>query len=469
MNAIKKRRLIKRILLITAPLSLIAVLGILYYLKLTTYPEGIVRPLEEQITFNTKTFDADSGIVFHQPTGTHIVIPARVLVDKEGREVTGDVELKFREFQNANEIFLSGIPMQLGENREKYMSSGGMMELRVEQNGEELVLRNGEEVQVELANATGIKDPDFRMFFLTDDLNWDAGRDFEVVNNDRRDSALGALPAPPIQPINPDPDSMDFIFEIAADYKKMPHLKTWKGVSWKLKDSKGDLTPEQALSVIWSSIDIKDQGEDFEIKIISEQPFYNGKIRKFETKLIASPMLQGEELMAAKEQYLVDLEKYKVILAKLKEEESRLIKEAGVLSKFSISGFGIFNIDKIESTMILAHAEFTFDFEEEINPLINEIMLYVILEEENGVIKFKSHDWNKAPILSSVCSMAAVLPNGTVAYVSSDTYRATVDPDGDGIPMNGTILFKTIRMDYEEFIEDILPTEPDNKSIPSFV
>lgn len=469
MDKVKKHRIRKRILLTVAPLIFVAVLGVLYYLKLIAYPDGIDRPLGEQIVFQTETFDADSGIVFHQPTGTHIVIPAGVLVDKNGQEVTGDVELKFREFQDANEIFLSGIPMQFGEERDQYMSSGGMMELRVEQNGEELELRSGEEVQVELANAMGVKDPDFRLFFLTDDLNWDSGRDFEVVNNDRRDSALAALPEAPARPFNPDPDSSDFIFEIAADYRKMPHLKTWKGVTWKLKDSRGDLTPEQALSVIWSSVDIKEKGDQFEIKIVSEQPFYNGKIRRFETTLIASPLLDGDELLAAREKFQEDLEKYKVTIAKLEEEESRLMKEAGVLSKFSIFGFGIFNIDKIETTTILAHAEFTFDFEEEINPLINEIMLYVILEEENGVIKFKSHDWDNAPILSSSCSMAAVLPDGTVAYISSEVFKDTVDPDGDGIPLNGTILFKTIRIDYEEFIEDILPSEPEETSIPRFV
>ena len=45
-----------------------------YYIYLSHYQEGVIPPLAKSTDFISKTFDAQDGIVFHQPTGTHIEI-----------------------------------------------------------------------------------------------------------------------------------------------------------------------------------------------------------------------------------------------------------------------------------------------------------------------------------------------------------------------------------------------------------
>jgi hypothetical protein len=229
MTTLTKKRTGKAIFYISISVSSLLILGYIYYLELSAYRNGVKPPVGESSPFVEKIFSAEKGLVFHQVTGTHLVIPPDALIDENGDKVRGKVTLKFREYQNAYEIFQSGIPMLFGEDRTKYFSSLGMFELRAFQNGKEVEIKKDASVQVELAAAIA-PDADFKMYFLSDDLNWDNGKSFEVVENKRRDIALAELPDIGIKPTNPDQDTVGFNFEIVSDYAKMPHLKIWKDI-----------------------------------------------------------------------------------------------------------------------------------------------------------------------------------------------------------------------------------------------
>ena len=84
---------------------------------------GIHTPLNKEVEFFQYEFDATNGIEFHQPTGTHIIIPKNALIDTKGKLVTGKVVVKFREFHDSKSIFLSGIPMQTDTNRNLFLES----------------------------------------------------------------------------------------------------------------------------------------------------------------------------------------------------------------------------------------------------------------------------------------------------------------------------------------------------------
>jgi len=468
MNAFTKKTK-KRLITGGITLGLFGLVGIGIYMYLTHYTPGIIQPLGEQIPFKTVQFDAEEGIEFHQNTGTHILVPGNILVDAKGRKVRGKVTLKFREYHTANEIFLSGIPMQFGNDREAYFNSGGMMEIQVNKNGKPLNIEKNKKIDVELASAI-TPDADYRLFFLTDDITWDNGRNFETVNNDRRDDALAAMPAIPNEPIDPSPEDDAFIFEIASNNDAAPQLRVWNNVAWQLNRVEGDLSAEEALRVIWDQASIVKStsgNNEYEISYKFSQADYQGKITRLQGKLFATPALEGEELAIAEAQYAEDLEKYAVTAARLNAEKERLEMEAGILNKFTISQFGIYNIDKIEKLDMLAVIDVAFDFEKELNPLINQVMLYVILEDENGVIKFNSADWDKIPALTSRCSFAAVLPNGTVAYVSAQHYAKKINGTTVKKEFQNTIYFVTERISYEDFVQKILPKTDETK--PRFI
>lgn len=461
MTSLKKEKMKKTLQFSLIVSSAVGTLLYVIYLKLSHYEEGVIPPLGKSLAFQKQEFDASKGTVFHQPTGTHIVIPANALVNKNGVPVKGRVELNFREFQNAREIFQSGIPMQTGENRETYFASAGMMELKVLQNGEELQLKKDAAIDVELASAIQ-PDADFKLYFLTDNLNWDNGKSFETVPNDRRDSALANLPERPDKPINPIADSSDFVFELVADYQRMPHLKTWKDVKWKLVSADKGLLPEEALRINWDKISLKktdDESSVYSMDFTFFQTDYEGKVIEKSFSMKATPELSASELAKAVLAYKTDLVNYELEFAAIDKEEERLRLEAGLLSKFKINAFGVYNIDKMKDTEILASVQLSFDFENELNPKINRVMLYVIDEKERTVFKFNAFDWKNIPITKNDYSLVALLPDKTVAYVSKEDFRAKINAATLSPIRENKFYFVTERFSYDRFEDLIQPKE----------
>ena len=105
--------------------------------------------------------------------------------------------------------------------------------------------------------------------------------------------------------------------------------------------------------------------------------------------------LEASELADAVLAYNTDLVNYELEFASIDKEEDRLRLEAGLLSKFKINSFGVYNIDKLKNAEILASVNLSFDFENELNPKINRVMLYVIDEKERTVRLEKYSDYEK--------------------------------------------------------------------------
>jgi len=435
----------RRWIIISAGTLILTIAGFLYYRYLTAYEPGIVPPLGKKIPFIRKTFHAENGLTLHLPTGTHVVIPENALVDEEGQPVKGKVTARFREFHTAGEILHSGIPMQFGDDRTDYFSSGGMMELRVSQNGTDVQLSENAQVQVDLASAI-TPDKDFKLYYLTDDLNWDNGAAFETVRNTRRDSALVALPDAGVKPLNPVPGSEDIVFEIVGNNKL---TRAYQNTKWRLVDIVSGEEPEFAFSVNWTCVKI-DQPVDAEAPFVLHFNLkavdYRGKIIKRTCDVSAKPMLSGKELQAAMQQFNRDLAAYQKELADIEKEETRLLQEQGLLNRFQMQEFGICNIDKLQSAGLVATLNITFDFESEIQPHLNRVMLYMVLEEKNGVLKFNAFEWNKLPIADTQFSLVAVLPDGKVAYVPSSVIMKKLE---SGYLKKLTL--STERYDYETF------------------
>jgi hypothetical protein len=436
----------KKWLIVSVGTLILTVAGILYYRYLTAYEPGIVTPLGKKIPFLRKSFNAEDGITLHVTTGTHIVIPKNALVNEKGEPVTGKVTARFREFHTPGEILHSGIPMQFGDDRTDYFSSGGMMELRVSQNGKDLALAENKEVQVDLASAI-TPDKDFKLYYLTDDLNWDNGAAFETVRNTRRDSALAALPDVGIKPLDPIPGEEDIIFEIVGGEGK-GLTRAFRNTKWRLVDIVSGEDREFAFSVNWTGVKIeqpKEANQPFHLKFSFKGVDYKGKIIKTECQVEAIPMLTGDALQAALEQFNKDLAAYEKELAEIEAEKTRLLQEEGLLNRFQMQEFGICNIDKLQSAGLLATVDITFDFESEVQPHINRIMLYMVLEDKNGVLKFNAFEWNKLPIADTQFSLVAVLPDGKVAYVPSTEVIKCLETN------KRKIFLKTERYPYETF------------------
>ncbi len=134
-------------------------------------PTPRTRHLPGAMAFNkvpaqTLTFDAQAGLAYENPnTGTQIHIPAKALVDAAGRPVQGKVSCALREYRSIADYLASGIPMHFADERGTFFfNSGGMFEVRVEQNGQPLYMAPGQTYQVSFAPTHPLTNANF--FYL---------------------------------------------------------------------------------------------------------------------------------------------------------------------------------------------------------------------------------------------------------------------------------------------------------------
>ena len=96
----------------------------------------------------------NSGGVIKYESGTKIKIRPHSVTYEDGTSVTGDFEIKYREFRNPAEIAFSGIPMTFNG---QHFNSVGMYEIRGEQDGKTLKLTKPAIVNFQCTNgAAGV-------------------------------------------------------------------------------------------------------------------------------------------------------------------------------------------------------------------------------------------------------------------------------------------------------------------------
>jgi hypothetical protein len=120
-------------------------------------------------------------------------------------------------------------------------------------------------------------------------------------------------------------------------------------------------------------------------------------------------------------------------------EKIRLQAEADMVSSFQIRRLGIWNIDKIMNNEDFVKCSLKFDFEKQIDPLVNHIKLFVLYEEDNSVVYYLPQDWDKVRLSKTKrSSLVAVLPNNKVAFVDPKRVNAKVNQG------NSNIFFSTV-------------------------
>ena len=121
----------------------------------TTEQLPLIAPpiLELDPEYTINKLNATKGGVLTYFSGTKITFPENALTDSAGNPIQGEVEVKYREFHDAIDILLAGIPMNYesaGETR--YMETAGMFEILAFQNGKEVFIAPEKKVEVRMAS-----------------------------------------------------------------------------------------------------------------------------------------------------------------------------------------------------------------------------------------------------------------------------------------------------------------------------
>lgn len=104
------------------------------------------------------TVDAQHPQTLTYGSGTKITIPPDAFVDKDGRPVTGKVDLKYIEYRDPIDFILSNIPMDHGGGT---FNSGGMFKILAYQNGQQVYLGKDKKIDLDFPITGNVPDMNF--------------------------------------------------------------------------------------------------------------------------------------------------------------------------------------------------------------------------------------------------------------------------------------------------------------------
>jgi hypothetical protein len=414
---------------IASLLFFLSVLGLAIGLRKCNNSDGTITRIEPirsdlDIPFRSFYLDASKDTTLITETGTSLRFFPGTLVAKNGEVVRGSVEIKVREFHDASAILRAGIPMRLRSDRNAFLQSSGMIEIRAFQNGQELEIKTGKSINTDLAAYRSSKD--HQLYFLSGNTDWQKRDSFITKSNMRKQGRLSQLVRLKSE-LNKKVLAEDLVLELYGDEEAAPELEPWRGQKWKI--AKENITPAvlEAIRINWDSVRvIKVNEKKLKYKLAFSKSMYLSSenpsvIKRFIVEVV--PFIEK----GSKEDVAVSMKnrflKEDSVKKELEDEIVRLGKEADLLNSFKINRMGIWNVDKALKLSDFTAVRVSFDFQSSLKKS-QRVRLFCVLKDDNSVVDFP--DWQSMPIYLSATrpmQVVAILPNGNMAYVEHDLIR----------------------------------------------
>jgi hypothetical protein len=365
------------------------------------------------IPFQTFEFNADSGIVIHTETGTFIAIEAGSLADSSGKPVNGKVELKFREFHDAQSIYAAGIPMDL--DAKNYLKSAGMLEIRAFQGDNQLGFQKGKSAQVQLAsyqNPSG-----YRLYFFEGDNQWQVTDSFQTVNNKKKYDGLTNLNG------NNSAEQEEFAyFEFATNLEDAEYLKPYKKIEWRIKKADIDQVFLDAMRINWDEVKVvpaAQKGEEYTLIFSLEWQTEDDKkiLRTF--TCYATPVKSGTRKVIG-DMHTRDAESA-ALYRKMEEDKIMFQKQADLLNSFRISRMGIWNVDILMKIDNGIKKSVQFDFQKDLKIDQENLQFFLLFKRNNAVMSYEKKTWKEVVFdPKDEMTIMIVLPGGQTVQVDAD-------------------------------------------------
>jgi len=126
-----------------------------------------INPPNEKwnIPYKEYTVEASRGDTLFHPSGSILEFPANAFVDKQGKLITGKVQVKYREFSSPIDFYLAGIPMQYDSAGKNYLfSSSAMCEIYAYKDGEPVFVNPASKPIINMATDNG--EPGHNLYYL---------------------------------------------------------------------------------------------------------------------------------------------------------------------------------------------------------------------------------------------------------------------------------------------------------------
>lgn len=321
------------------------------------YTEQVAKPCISppiaglNIEYTSYKIIAEKGAALDFKTGSKIKIPKNAFADEKGNFLKGEIELRYREFHDAADFFVSGIPMTYDSAGVKYQfESAGMIEVLAYQNGNQVKIAPKKTIEIEMASS--YKGNEYNLYKLdTIKNNWsclgkdrvlvgaikpvDPIREVEVVDikktpeyktietkkvqlKNEKEVQMAALKVTVEEPKKPNQVKKGkYTFNIEVDANEFPELSVYKGLLFEVGDENTNFN-KSMYDITWDEASIKEGNKTNEN--------YNLTLKKGLKKydLVVYPVFEGSNYEKAVLVYKEKFNKYKVTLDKRIAEEKRV-------------------------------------------------------------------------------------------------------------------------------------------------
>ena len=299
-------------------------------------------------TVSSYTVDAVKGDTLKFGDGSSIVVPPSAFVDETDNPVKGKVKLNYREFHSAAQVISSGIPMTYDTAGESLaFETAGMFEISATHKKEQVRLAKGKSIQVNMISYQSARDYNF-YYLDTVKKQWVYKGITSPKENQIARNILDELPPDtallikPVMPVKAKKE--DILLDFDIRYSAHPELIRYNGLIWIFAGGENDGNPQKNTYIYkttWDDMTLTRYNSDTNLYFLT----LSNASRTFRT--IVKPALAGKSFDKAISRYNEEMKKYYAYLESQKAA-ARMAKLANSVTRsFDISGFGIYNWDRI--------------------------------------------------------------------------------------------------------------------------
>lgn len=270
--------------------------GVFYYLVKKETPV-VIAPFEKvNVPYETFEIFGEEGGEFISQRGTKIVIPAKAFVDKNGDLINDRVLIKYRQLDNAADIFLSGLPMNYDSTGERLLETAEVIEIKAFVRNKPVFLATGSKIDLKYTASAPLTSDYGFYHFDAENLLWQYSNDYSK----EKLSAFEVGNQKYVSNVRMRKEDL-FLFDLEIDQDDYPELKEFKDLKWAYIGNSDKIDPRKnswAFKVLWTKTQLKliDKGDKVYQLVLS-----NNEGRSFKT--LITPY--REELLQNQVEYVV--------------------------------------------------------------------------------------------------------------------------------------------------------------------
>ena len=451
-----------------------------------TEKNKIIPPLKNvNIDYKNFSVDAKRGTTIkYYETGSIITIPDSAFVDSNGKIIVGNVNIKYREFHNPVDFFVSGIPMTYDSAGTQYQfESAGMLEILAFQHDKPVFVNPAKKIIVEMMSPQ--TENKYNIYkYNSVSGNWKyvyKDRAYPSINNNSRQEdkkqfpfvfknisqKLGISMEPELL-VPKKSNAKKFHFDIQVDSSEFPEISTYKGVQFEVDENEKDFNPIYTGSV-WNDIALekgKQNGsylitlsKDVESHTFETVPVFDG--RSYDTALVVYKKLYAQRKDKDSKQQKINDSIYALFNKERMVENSfasaysqnaaaSMETQNLVQRIFVINGFGVWNSDCPAS--LPKGEQFAATYTDTLGKKLTFKTLYLVEKGRNAMFAITSYsrlyyDPSKKNILWAVTA-----DNKLAIFKEADFGKLKIKNDSCTVKM--TVINKPVTKAYE--VESIL-------------